>query len=62
LQEGVAILIRSSAVRRAVLSTVSFNDELAPERDEVDDVTANRRLPPDMKAEGGSIRAASPTV
>ena len=41
-----------SAVRRAVLSTVSLNDELGSERDEVDDVTANRRLPPDVKAEG----------
>ena len=52
LQEGVANLIRSSAVRQAMLTAVSFNDELGSERDEVDDVTANRRLPPEMKAEG----------
>jgi hypothetical protein len=34
-----------------VLSAISFNDELGSERDEVDDVTANRSLPPEVEAE-----------
>jgi hypothetical protein len=50
-QKGVTNLIRTSAVRHAVLAAVGLNDELGSERNEVDDVTANRCLPPEMKAE-----------
>ena len=51
LQESVANLIRSIAVRHSVLTAVGFNDELGSERNEIDDVPANRRLPPEMKTE-----------
>ena len=51
LQESVASLIRTMAVRQAVVTAVGFNDELGSERHEVDDVTPNRRLSSEMKAE-----------
>jgi hypothetical protein len=36
--------------RRGVLSAVEFNDKLALEADEIDDVPPNRRLTPDLAA------------
>ena len=52
LQKGVANLIRSSALRHSVLAAICFDNELASERNEVDDVTADGCLSPEMKAEG----------
>ena len=51
LQKGVANLIRSSALRHSVLAAICFDNELASERNEVDDVTADGCLSPEMKAE-----------
>jgi hypothetical protein len=51
LQKGIASPIRTNAVRHSVLTTVGLNDELGSERNEVDDVTADRCLPPEMKPE-----------
>jgi hypothetical protein len=51
LQKCVASLIRSSAFRHSVLTAVCFDNELGSEGNEVDDVTPDRRLSPEMKAE-----------
>jgi hypothetical protein len=51
LQKRVANLIRSSASRHSVLSAVGFNNKVGSERNEVDDVTTDRCLSPEMKAE-----------
>ena len=51
LQKYVANLIRSSALRHSMLTAICFDNELRSERNEVDDVTPDRRLSPEMKAE-----------
>jgi hypothetical protein len=60
LQEGVANLIRSSTLRHSVLTAIRFDNELGSERNEVDDVAADRRLSPEMKAEGFQLAQLHP--
>jgi hypothetical protein len=52
LQKGVANLIGSSTPPHSVLATICFDNELGSERNEVDDVPADRCLSPEMKVKG----------
>ena len=51
LQKTVAKLIRARALGHSVLTAIGFYDESGLERNEVDDVTPDRCLSPEMKAE-----------
>jgi hypothetical protein len=51
LQKGIANLIRPGALRHSVLTAICFDNESRSERNEVDDVTVDRCLSPEMEAE-----------
>jgi hypothetical protein len=51
LQKSVANLIRACALEHSMLTAIGFYDESGLERNEVDDVTSDRCLSPEMKAE-----------
>jgi hypothetical protein len=50
MQECISRSIRLSAFRQVMLSAVDFDDDPRTERNEIHDVSTNRRLPSEMKA------------
>ena len=50
-KEVVANPIRQGTLGHDVLTAICFDDDLGSERNEVDDVGSDRRLPPEMKPE-----------